>query len=143
VRHAAIAALLAMAACPPSCAAVPASQFAADCAGLPGEPAITAQLLFGREIRNGGPVGDVAWKDFLATSVTPRFPDGLTVLDGYGQWRQPGTGRVSAEASTVVEIVTTPAPETFQRLEAIRADYKARFAQESVGLVVGRSCASF
>ena len=40
--------------------------------------------------RNSGDtevVTDEAWRGFLAAEVTPRFPDGLTVLDANGQWR--------------------------------------------------------
>jgi hypothetical protein len=113
------------------------------CAGVPGEPEVTVQLLFGRSLKGGGTVDDAAWRDFLARSVTPRFPDGLTVLEGSGQWRQQATGRIVSEPSTVVEIVTAPAPDVFARLDAIRAEYRKRFDQESVGLVVNESCASF
>ena len=113
------------------------------CVGMPGDAAVTVQLLFGRSLKGGGTVDDAAWRDFLARSVTPRFPDGLTVLDGSGQWRQRATGKIISEPSSVVEIVTEGSPETFQRLDAIRADYRRRFDQESVGLVVNESCASF
>lgn len=113
------------------------------CAGLPGDPEVTVQLLFGRSLKGGGSIDDESWRDFLAHSVAPRFPDGLTVLEGYGQWRQRATGRIISEPSTVVEIVTDATPETYRRLDAIRAEYRQRFDQESVGLVVNESCASF
>ena len=113
-------------------------------AGCPaGEPAVTAQLFFGRGLKSGGTVSDVAWQEFLAKSVTPRFPDGLTVLNGYGQWRDRSTSHISHEPSTVVEIVTDDSPETLAKLQAIRGDYRAAFQQESVGLVLNESCASF
>lgn len=108
-----------------------------------GQPAMTAQLFFGRSIKGGGNVTTAAWQDFLAKSVTPRFPDGLTVLDGYGQWRNRSTNQISREASTVVEIVTGDTPATLAKLQAIRAEYRAAFHQESVGLVLNPSCASF
>jgi len=113
------------------------------CTGMPGDAAVTVQLLFGRSMKGGGRIDDAAWRDFLARSVTPRFPDGLTVLEGSGQWRQRATGQIVSEPSTLVEIVTTGSPETFRKLDAIRAEYRERFAQESVGLVVNESCASF
>ena len=113
------------------------------CAGLPGDAEVTVQLLFGRSLKGGGRIDDVAWRDFLARSVTPRFPDGLTVLEGSGQWRQRTTGTIISEPSTMVEIVTDASAETFRRLDAIRAEYRQRFDQESVGLVVNESCASF
>ena len=113
------------------------------CARMPGDAEVTVQLLFGRSLKGGGHIDDTAWRDFLARSVTPRFPDGLTVLEGSGQWRQRSTGTIVSEPSTLVEIVTAASAETFRSLDAIRAEYRDRFAQESVGLVVNESCASF
>ena len=37
--------------------------------------------------KGGGEVSEEEWRAFLETEVTPRFPDGLTVLTAYGQWR--------------------------------------------------------
>jgi hypothetical protein len=113
------------------------------CFGMKGDPAVTVQLFFGRSIKGGGPVDAAAWNDFLATAVTPRFPDGLTVLDGRGQWRQRTGGRIVSEPSTVVLIVTEPSAENWAKLEAIRAEYRERFVQESVGLVANAACASW
>jgi hypothetical protein len=115
---------------------------APSCAWTGGAPAVTVQLLFGRT-RPGGVVSEPEWRDFLATVVTPRFPDGLTVLQGSGQWRSPTTGRITAEPSNVVEIVTTPKPDLARRLQEVRDAYRARFTQESVGLVTQASCAAF
>ena len=113
------------------------------CAGLPGEPAITARLYFGRTIKGGGKVDDAAWQRFLAEAVTPRFPSGFSVFDGYGQWQQRSTGRIVQEASTVIEVAAPRNAEVVAKLEEIRGAYRARFQQESVGLVVGESCMSF
>jgi len=35
----------------------------------------------------GKGVSEAAWRDFLDTEVTPRFPAGLSVVDVYGQWQ--------------------------------------------------------
>src|SRR6476660_1905311 len=32
-------------------------------------------------------VSEADWRGFLDREVTPRFPDGLSVLDVYGQWQ--------------------------------------------------------
>lgn len=112
------------------------------CQGIPGDAGVTVQLFFGRTTKSEL-IGDAAWNAFLAESVTPRFPAGLTVLEARGQWRQRATGRVISQPSSVVEIVTEGTPADYEKLQAIRADYKAKFAQESVGLVTNRSCASW
>jgi hypothetical protein len=79
----------------------------------------------------------------LRQSVTPRFPDGLTVLDGRGQWRNPAGGEISREASSVLIILAPSADDLKTRLEAVRQDYKTRFRQQSVGLVTSTACADF
>jgi hypothetical protein len=114
---------------------------AASCEGTGGTEQVSIELLFGRATP-GGPIAEPEWQDFLAATVTPRFPDGLTVLDGYGQWRN-AAGRITHEPSTVVWIIAPKADDLLARIEAIRGAYRTRFQQESVGLVVASVCAAF
>jgi len=111
---------------------------AGPCDALGGSEMIRAELYFG-----WAHVPDREWVDFLVSSVTPRFPDGLTALDGRGQWRDPRTQRIGREASTVLVIVAPMADDLRARLDAVRGDYKARFHQQSVGLVTEVVCAGF
>lgn len=104
-------------------------------------PSVSATLMFGLSTP-AGPVSPAAFEAFLDRSVTPRFPEGLTMLEGSGRWRAQD-GRMTAEASRLVMIVTQPGPATMARLEAIRAEYKAAFWQESVGLLMQPGCADF
>jgi len=112
--------------------------WAAPCDVLGGHEMVRAELLFGRTH-----VSNAAWADFLRQSVTPRFPDGLTVLDGKGQWRNPAGGEISREASSVLVILTPEASDLKARLSQVREDYKTRFRQQSVGLVISTACADF
>jgi len=96
-------------------------------------PRVLARLVFGLQ-GPGGPIPDAEWEVFLAEVVTPRFPDGLTVLQARGQWRG-ASARVEREASRVVEIVHGAAPEADERINQIVAIYKARYRQESVMVV--------
>ncbi|HEX3350554.1 MAG TPA: DUF3574 domain-containing protein [Acetobacteraceae bacterium] len=108
-----------------------------------GSPTLVADLFFGRSLRGGGAVSDADWSDFLAREVTPRFPDGLTIVSAQGQWRPRNATAVIREESWLVIIATDPGPATDQRFAAIRAAYQARFHQESVGLVTTTGCALF
>ena len=99
---------------------------------------MVAELLFGR-----GNVSDRAWDRFLAAEVTPRFPDGLTVYDARGQWRNQQTRTIARERSKVVMIAMPPESDTDARLQAIIEAYKTRFRQQSVGLILRPSCVSF
>ena len=87
-------------------------------------------------------MSEAAWRRFLNTRITPRFPQGLTVLSGRGQWRGP-VGRLVREPTRVVLIVTDPTPEAVAALHAIRAEYADVFAQGAVGLVLHRGCSVF
>ena len=102
------------------------------------------RLYFGRSDASGAPgaVSDQDWERFLANAVTPRFPDGLTVTDGAGQWRNE-SGEILREQSKVLTILVWPDDTARQRLDEIAAEYKSRFNQESVLLTSAQTCASF
>lgn len=99
------------------------------------------ELLFGRSKPDGTSVTDAEWKAFLDAQVTPLFPDGLTVLDGYGQWREGGV--VKSEKSIMLVIWHPPGFGDEAKIEAIRAAYKSAFQQQSVMRVDGADCVSF
>ena len=80
---------------------------------------------------------------FVDREITPRFPDGLTVLNGSGQWREPRSGKIIREPSKIVQIVLPGQAEDLDRLAAIAAVYKRRFKQHSVGVIVRPACVSF
>jgi hypothetical protein len=92
---------------------------------------VADRLFFGRNVPGGGTVSEEEWTAFLAEVVTPRFPDGLTVLRAEGQWRD-GQGAVIREHSFVLEIAHPATPAADAALEEIAAEYKRRFRQESV-----------
>jgi hypothetical protein len=76
--------------------------------------------------------------------VTPAFPDGLTVLDGAGQWRS-RDGRIARERSKIL-VVALPGStlaEAASRLAPVAAAYRARFAQESVMVATRSGCVAF
>lgn len=100
------------------------------------------ELLFGMGKRDGTTISDADWAAFLDAEVTPRFPAGLTVLSGYGQW-QGDSGNLAREASRVLLVWYKPAPDTEHKIEAIRTAYRERFSQDSVMRVDSRSCVSF
>lgn len=100
------------------------------------------ELLFGLSIPSGGQVSAREWEEFLAKEVTPRFPEGLTIIDAYGQWRNP-TGVITREASKLLLVWYVPDVDSDARVEAIRDAYKARFRQDSVLRVDAAFCVSF
>ena len=107
------------------------------------KPREVADLLFGRKIDNRVAVSEGAWRRFVAREITTRFPDGLTIIDGRGQWLDPSTRRIVREQSSVVMIALPGNPQDHDRLDQIAQAYKHQFRQQSVGIIVRGACVSF
>ena len=104
--------------------------------------ASAAQLFFGRSMGEMGEVSDADWRAFVDAEVSPRFPDGLSISDVYGQWKSPA-GDFVREDTKALFIVLAGAPGEQQRLDLIRDAYKRRFHQQSVLLVEQKACVAF
>ena len=109
----------------------------------PQRPMQQIELMFGRNIAGHLRIGEAAWSRFLAREIMPRFPDGLTVLDAAGQWRDPVGSRLVREPGKMVIIVTADGAPVRDRIAAIVAAYKQRFRQRSVGVISRDVCAAF
>ena len=103
-----------------------------------------AEAYFGRNVKTRAPVTEAEWARFMADTVTPAFPDGLTVLDGVGQWRN-AAGQISREDSKILLLVLPGQDQAAAsaRLAPVTAAWKARFAQESVLTLFRAGCAAF
>jgi len=153
-----LAALAAGCACPTKTAPVAGSaRDGRDLAGLapggpspyesflkatPGEEWVRTELFFGMSRASEPLITEKEWGEFLDGTVTPLFPDGLTVLDGHGQWRSP-SGTFFNEPSKVLVIMHPPDPAINAKLEQLRKTWKERFRQESVLRVTSPAKADF
>jgi hypothetical protein len=104
---------------------------------------LVAELFFGRNIAGRAPLTEAEWTGFAAQIVTPNFPDGFTVFDGEGQWRNPHTGRIARAQTKILLVAARRTPDVARRLSAVIDGYKARFHQQSVGVITRDSCAGF
>lgn len=109
---------------------------------LPAKPMLRAEIYFGRNIGGRPGVGPKQWARFMARELTPRFPDGLTVIDGQGQWRGPSGAIVHEQSRIVILFVPDEAPAR-ERIAAAAAAYKQRFRQDSVAIVTRAVCVAF
>lgn len=111
-------------------------------------PAVTqhwldTRLYFGLGAVDGRGFSEQAWRNFLDQEVTPRFPDGLTVIDGYGQWQ--GRQQKSPERLRS-KILMIDYPDTLDnraKIEAIRTAWKQQTGDESVLRVTQPADVSF
>lgn len=72
------------------------------------------------------------WLDFLDREVTPRFPEGLSVIDAYGQWLPPGASVPTRLRSKELVIQHPDTPERHEAIEAIRLAWKRETGHRSV-----------
>jgi len=88
-------------------------------------------------------ISESEWREFLDREVTPRFPDGLSVLDMYGQWQ--GKTQTSPERlRTKCLIIDYPdTAENQAKVEAIRAAWKRKTGDQSVLRVTEPADVSF
>jgi len=92
---------------------------------------IKTELFFGLSKPDGGIVSDSEWKKFVDEHITPRFREGLTIVDANGQWMDK-KGEVIKEKTKIVILLHSGNEEANAAIEHIRDKYKTLFEQEAV-----------
>jgi Protein of unknown function (DUF3574) len=100
------------------------------------------ELFFGLS-RPGGVITEADFKAFVDARVTPRFPDGLTLLSGSGQFRDSSGAILVEGAKVLILLVPRRDAQANDKIEAIRSDYRQQFQQQSVLRADAGSCVSF
>lgn len=91
----------------------------------------------------GQGVSETDWRGFLDREVTPRFPDGLSVLDVYGQWQGKNQTAPERLRSKMLIIDYPDTAENRAKIEAIRAAWKQKTGDQSVMRVTEPADVSF
>src|SRR6185369_7200471 len=103
---------------------------------------LRTEMFFGLSRPDGGAVSDQEWQAFVDETITPRFPDGFTIVDGVGQWRE-ASGHIAHERAKILLILHPRDQTTTTKLDEIRAEYKQRFKQEAVMRETSETTVSF
>ena len=113
--------------------AIPAPGCALVAPGTGATQWLRTDLFFGCAKPDGTAISAAEWEAFLDAEITPRFPEGLTVLEAAGQWQE-ADGDIIEERSKVVLLLYPQAAqeESHAEIEAIRAAYEQRFGQDAV-----------
>ena len=101
------------------------------------------ELYFGSQKPDGSVVTEVQFMRFVDEVITPRFPDGLTVLTGYGQFRNSQGVIVRERSMELILLYPIHMRDADRKIEEIRAAYKQAFQQESVLRVDSLAAVSF
>lgn len=133
-RVATMTLLLLLASCAP---------FRAVCLLPSQRPMTVTELFFGRDIAGRGPLTDEEWSDFAGRYITPEFPEGFTVTDGEGDWRNPGTGITIRERTKILIVAAPPSPDLASRISTVREAYSRLYHQTSVGVLTYEACGAF
>ena len=99
-----------------------------------------AQMLFGRNIGDRLGVSDADFARFLDREISTRFPDGLTVIDAEGRWRDGGD--TVREPSKLVIIVLPGRADDHIKLGQIAQAYASQFQQQAVLTTTEPVCSS-
>ena len=119
-KFAAAFAILVLTACSPT----PSREEACT---APAEERVVAQMYFGRNIGGALGVSETQWQAFVDREITPRFPDGLTITDAQGQWRDSETGAIVHEPSKALTVFLGDEAQGRAALDAIAEAMKAEY----------------
>jgi hypothetical protein len=98
-------------------------------------------MVFGRVSQDQPGVSEAEFARFLEAEVSPRFPDGLTVVDAQGRWTPPAGSEIHDPSKTVM-IVLRGTGDDRAKLEAVRAAYTRLYHEPTVLMMTGPACVS-
>jgi hypothetical protein len=121
---------------PPTALAMPSSVCG------PSSASQVRTTLYFSTTRPTGAVSELEWQLFLRDEVTTRFPDGLTVWNAEGQWKNP-SGRIAHDTSKILLVVHPDTDKARQGVQEVIDKYRKMFEQESVMRETASVCVSF
>src|SRR5215218_5324950 len=68
------------------------------------------ELFFGLNRAGADVISENEWRAFVDDVVTPRFPDGLTIVNASGQWRNPSWA-IESEPARILILLHTSTPK--------------------------------
>ncbi len=100
------------------------------------------RLFMGRGDGDREVVTDEDWNAFLTDTITPRFPDGLSVFDVAGQGRT-DDGSIERERTKMLLVLAPQGGDSLDKMNEISDEYKQRFRQSSTLRVITEACVAF
>jgi hypothetical protein len=92
---------------------------------------VKTELYFGMLKADGTKVSRRQWQEFVDEYVTPRFQQGLTMVDAEGQWLGKEDELIK-EKTKILIILHRDNRQAQDNIEEIRDKYKELFEQEEV-----------
>lgn len=96
------------------------------------EEFLCTELYFGMK-KSDGEISEAEFADFLDKIITPELPDGLTILNGIGQFRDAQNQIIKEKSKVLILLYPKKLQKEINRkIERIRKSYKQKFQQQSV-----------
>lgn len=86
---------------------------------------------------------DSRWENYINEAVTPRFPEGLTLLEGTGQWRVKEGQTPRRNRTRILILIHKDTEENSRKVDEIRTLWKEISGQQSVLRVSQPAAVSF
>ena len=107
------------------------------------QPMTIAELFFGRDIPGREPLTDREWSDFAGSVLSKEFPEGFTVTDSEGEWRDPATQAITRERTKIFTVAVPDSSDLASRISRVRDIYGRMYRQTSVGVLTYHACGQF
>ncbi len=88
-------------------------------------------------------ISETRWREFLDREVTSRFPDGLSVIDVYGQWQGKNQTTPERLRTKMLIILYPDSQPNRDKVDAIRTAWKQMTGDQSVLRVTEPADVSF
>lgn len=92
---------------------------------------LKSEIFFGLRLPNGKTVSEDDWSKFLAEVVVPRFPGGLTVIDGAGRSADAAKSGNPVNPTKILVLVHPNVGDSQDKLGQIKAEYRKRFGADA------------
>ena len=90
------------------------------------------ELYFGAGSISDADKPDERWENYINDIVTPRFPEGLTLLEGTGQWRVKPDQKPRRHRTRILILIHKDTPEKSKQVDEIRSLWREISGHQSV-----------
>lgn len=108
-----------------------------------GQDWVETTFYLGRSVSTPTDATKKTWKKFVSAEVTSRFPDGFTIFDARGAWRNRMFDTTIYEHTKVLVILHDGTDQSKTKIGALAHAYRTTFNQEAVLAGETKSCVTF
>lgn len=93
---------------------------------------VKTTLYFGQSRPDGSFIAENEWTTFKENQISRVFPEGCTIINAKGNWRDPETKKIISEPTYMVIYFYKKSSQKSKQIDSLRNLYKRIFIQQSV-----------